>query len=101
MASRASTRICAAPPGVALLRYHGQGGELAIGWAGTREATEAAFAAEHQALYGFALKAAIELVTLRIEATGLTRAAAGDQAAVRRTRSKPTTMCRCISAGGA
>jgi N-methylhydantoinase A len=57
---------------VALLRYHGQGGELAIGWAGTREATEAAFATEHQALYGFMLNAAIELVTLRIEATGLT-----------------------------
>ncbi len=57
---------------VALLRYHGQGGEIAIGWAGTREATEAAFAAEHQALYGFALGAAIELVTLRVEAVGLT-----------------------------
>ena len=57
---------------VALLRYHGQGGELAIGWAGTRAATEAAFATEHQALYGFTLNAAIELVTLRIEATGVT-----------------------------
>jgi N-methylhydantoinase A len=57
---------------VALLRYHGQGGELAVGWAGTREATEAAFAAEHQAIYGFTLGAAIELVTLRVEATGLT-----------------------------
>ncbi|MFI0843039.1 hydantoinase/oxoprolinase family protein [Mesorhizobium sp. IMUNJ 23232] len=57
---------------VALLRYHGQGGELAIGWTGTREATETAFATEHQALYGFTLNAAIELVTLRIEATGLT-----------------------------
>lgn len=57
---------------VALLRYHGQGGELAIGWAGSREATEAAFTAEHEALYGFALGAAIELVTLRVEATGRT-----------------------------
>jgi len=57
---------------VALLRYHGQGGELAVGWAGTRQATEAAFSAEHQALYGFKLGAAIELVTLRVEATGLT-----------------------------
>jgi N-methylhydantoinase A len=57
---------------VALLRYHGQGGEIAIGWAGTREATEDAFQAEHQALYGFTLGAAIELVTLRIEAVGLT-----------------------------
>lgn len=57
---------------VALLRYHGQGGEIAVAWAGTREAVEAAFAAEHQALYGFTLNAAIELVTLRVEATGMT-----------------------------
>lgn len=57
---------------VALLRYHGQGGEIAITWEGTREATEAAFAAEHRALYGFILEAAIELVTLRVEATGMT-----------------------------
>ncbi|MEX0408989.1 hydantoinase/oxoprolinase family protein [Aquibium sp. LZ166] len=57
---------------VALLRYHGQGGEIAVGWAGTRAATEAAFTAEHQALYGFTLAAAIELVTLRMEATGMT-----------------------------
>ncbi len=57
---------------VALMRYFGQGGEIAVEWQGTREATEAAFAAEHQALYGFTLGAAIELVTLRIEATGLT-----------------------------
>jgi N-methylhydantoinase A len=64
---------------VALLRYHGQGGELAVGWAGTREATEAAFTAEHKAIYGFALSAAIELVTLRVEATGL----AAQQPAIR------------------
>lgn len=57
---------------IALMRYYGQGGELAISWAGTRDATEAAFVAEHQALYGFALGAPIELVTLRVEATGLT-----------------------------
>jgi N-methylhydantoinase A len=57
---------------VALMRYHGQGGEIAIAWAGAAEATEAAFATEHKALYGFALNAAIELVTLRVEATGLT-----------------------------
>ncbi len=57
---------------VALMRYHGQGGELAVGWAGSREATEAAFAAEHQALYGFTLGAVCELVTLRVEATGRT-----------------------------
>jgi N-methylhydantoinase A len=59
---------------VALLRYHGQGGEIAIVWAGTREGVEAAFAAEHQALYGFTLDAPIELVTLRVEAIGLTAA---------------------------
>lgn len=57
---------------VALLRYHGQGGELAVTWGETREAVEAAFAAEHKALYGFALEAAIELVTLRVEAAGIT-----------------------------
>lgn len=57
---------------VALMRYHGQGGEIAVGWTGTRAATEAAFVAAHTALYGFALQAAIELVTLRVEATGLT-----------------------------
>uniref|UniRef100_UPI00310180D9 hydantoinase/oxoprolinase family protein n=1 Tax=Neorhizobium sp. EC2-8 TaxID=3129230 RepID=UPI00310180D9 len=57
---------------VALLRYHGQGGELAVTWGETREAVEAAFAAEHKALYGFVLETAIELVTLRVEAAGIT-----------------------------
>jgi len=57
---------------VALLRYHGQGGELAVAWGETRETVEAAFAAEHKALYGFTLDTAIELVTLRVEAAGLT-----------------------------
>ncbi|CDZ32629.1 N-methylhydantoinase A [Neorhizobium galegae bv. officinalis] len=57
---------------VALLRYHGQGGELAVTWGQTRKAVEAAFTAEHKALYGFALEAAIELVTLRVEAAGMT-----------------------------
>lgn len=57
---------------VALLRYHGQGGEIAIAWAGSREAVEQAFAEEHHALYGFTLEASIELVTLRVEATGMT-----------------------------
>ncbi|WP_105435577.1 hydantoinase/oxoprolinase family protein [Neorhizobium tomejilense] len=57
---------------VALLRYHGQGGELAVTWGETRGDVEAAFAAEHKALYGFALEAAIELVTLRVEAAGMT-----------------------------
>ena len=57
---------------VALLRYHGQGGEIAVPWAETREEVEAAFTKEHRSLYGFALEAPIELVTLRVEATGLT-----------------------------
>ncbi|MBN8943169.1 MAG: hydantoinase/oxoprolinase family protein [Rhizobiales bacterium] len=55
---------------VALMRYHGQGGEVTVPWAGTAERTEAAFAAAHASLYGFALEAPVELVTLRIEATG-------------------------------
>ncbi|MBV9563616.1 MAG: hydantoinase/oxoprolinase family protein [Bradyrhizobium sp.] len=55
---------------VALLRYHGQGSEIAIPWAGSREEVEAAFAAAHQTLYGFVLDAPIELVTLRVEAIG-------------------------------
>lgn len=57
---------------VALLRYHGQGGELPVIWGETLEAVQAAFAAEHKALYGFTLEAAIELVTLRVEAAGVT-----------------------------
>lgn len=60
---------------VALLRYHGQGGEIAIRWVDGVEALEAAFADEHRALYGFTLDAAIELVTLRVEASGLTAVA--------------------------
>ncbi len=60
---------------VALMRYQGQGGELAVPWTGTAEAAMAAFAAAHQALYGFTMAAPIELVTLRVEATGLMPAA--------------------------
>ncbi|MFI4999590.1 MAG: hydantoinase/oxoprolinase family protein [Reyranellales bacterium] len=56
---------------VALLRYHGQGGEVTVGWADdAAAAVEAAFAAAHQSLYGFTLNAPVELVTLRVEATG-------------------------------
>jgi len=60
---------------VALLRYHGQGGELAIEWVDGSSALEKAFAEEHQALYGFTLESAVELVTLRVEAAGLTASA--------------------------
>ncbi|MEP2470526.1 MAG: hydantoinase/oxoprolinase family protein, partial [Paracoccaceae bacterium] len=56
----------------ALLRFHGQGGEIAVDWAGTPEATEALFRKSHEALYGFVLDAQIELVTLRVEAVGRT-----------------------------
>ena len=55
---------------IALMRYHGQGGEVAVGWADDRAGIEAAFALAHRQLYGFTLDAPIELVTLRVEATG-------------------------------
>jgi len=55
---------------VALMRYEGQGGELPVPWTGRSDAALVAFAAAHQALYGFALDAPVELVTIRIEATG-------------------------------
>jgi N-methylhydantoinase A len=55
---------------MALMRYHGQGGEVAVGWVDEAAGVEAAFAEAHRALYGFTLDSAIELVTLRIEATG-------------------------------
>ena len=53
---------------VALMRYHGQGGELAIE---IGEDLCADFAAAHKRLYGFTLDAEVELITLRIEATGI------------------------------
>jgi N-methylhydantoinase A len=55
---------------VALLRYKGQGGEVAVSWTDSQDGLEAAFAATHTGLYGFTLDAPIELVTLRVEATG-------------------------------
>jgi N-methylhydantoinase A len=55
---------------VALMRYRGQGAEMAIGWTDSRDGLEQGFAAAHKALYGFVLNAPIELVTLRVEATG-------------------------------
>jgi N-methylhydantoinase A len=54
----------------ALLRYEGQGSELAITWPGSAEAARVAFAEAHRALNGFALDAVVELVTLRVEAEG-------------------------------
>jgi N-methylhydantoinase A len=55
---------------VALLRYQGQGGEVAVPWHDSKDGLEAAFASAHKGLYGFTLDAPIELVTLRVEATG-------------------------------
>ncbi len=55
---------------IALLRYHGQGSELSIGWVDDVAGVEAAFNEAHRTLYGFALDSAVELVTLRVEATG-------------------------------
>jgi len=55
---------------MAMLRYHGQGGELTVAWGGDAARTETAFVAAHQALYGFTLEAPIELVTVRVEASG-------------------------------
>jgi N-methylhydantoinase A len=55
---------------VALMRYHGQGSELDVAWTGDASDAVAAFHARHQALYGFAMDSAVELVTLRVEATG-------------------------------
>jgi N-methylhydantoinase A len=56
---------------VALMRYHGQGGEIPVPWIDEAGGIEAAFAAAHQTLYGFTLNSAMEIVTLRVEATGL------------------------------
>ncbi|MBO1076194.1 hydantoinase/oxoprolinase family protein [Roseomonas marmotae] len=56
---------------VALMRYAGQGGELAVPWPDDMEGAAAGFAAQHRALYGFDLpEGAVELVTLRLEAAG-------------------------------
>ena len=51
-----------------------QGGELAVPFADTRDALEENFRTAHRTLYGFVLDAPVELVTLRVEATGLAQA---------------------------
>ena len=61
---------------VALMRYAGQGSELPVGWTCDTHALCEAFAAAHQALYGFTLGAPVELVTLRAEASGRFEASA-------------------------
>ncbi|SOH94319.1 N-methylhydantoinase A [Monaibacterium marinum] len=62
---------------VALMRYAGQGGEIAVPWSPDPKVVEASFAETHKSLYGFTLSAPIELVTLRVHATGLARNAPG------------------------
>ncbi len=78
---------------VALVRYRGQGGELAIPMGGDLSAD---FAAAHRALYGFALEAVVELVTLRVEATGL---AADRQAQELAPGTEVATVARAEIAG--
>lgn len=58
---------------VALLRFRGQGAELAVTWDADPASLVARFHEAHRALYGFALGAEVELVTLRIEARGTAR----------------------------
>ena len=54
----------------ALMRYHDQGTELAVPWSEATDVLVARFVAAHQALYGFSLPhAAVEIVTLRLEAS--------------------------------
>ena len=57
---------------MALLRFHGQGGEIAVPWGETPAITEQRFKDAHHSLYGFILEAVVELITLRVEAAGLT-----------------------------
>lgn len=52
---------------LALMRYHGQGGELAVEMS---DDLASDFAKAHRALYGFTLEVEVELVTIRVEATG-------------------------------
>ncbi|UFN48915.1 hydantoinase/oxoprolinase family protein [Roseomonas sp. OT10] len=57
---------------VVLMRYAGQGSELAVPWRGGVARAAADFAGAHRALYGFDLpEGTPEIVTLRVEAAGL------------------------------
>ena len=56
----------------ASLRYENQGSELTLPWAGSIDATVAAFHAAHERLYSFRLAdVPVEMVTLRVDAIGL------------------------------
>jgi N-methylhydantoinase A len=54
-----------------LMRYAGQGGEMAVTWPGTPTLARMAFVEAHQRLNGFVLDSEIELITLRVEAEGM------------------------------
>jgi N-methylhydantoinase A len=58
---------------MALLRYRGQGQEIAVPWTGTADGVCTHFISAHRSLYGFAINAPIDLVTLRVEARGMGR----------------------------
>jgi N-methylhydantoinase A len=60
---------------VALLRYAGQGAEIAVPWSVDRDTLCARFSEAHRVLNGFVLESPIELVTLRVEASGRSVAA--------------------------
>ena len=68
---------------IALLRYAGQGAELAIVWPGTAASARQVFAEAHRALNGFTLETPVELITLRVEAAA----------------SAPTAASTCLPAG--
>ena len=55
---------------IGLMRYDGQGSELAVAWPGSLTDAVAAFAKAHRALYGFSLDVGVQLVTVRVEAEG-------------------------------
>lgn len=55
-----------------LLRYRGQGGEVAVPWHDNPADVEAGFVKAHETLYGFTLNLPVEVMTLRVEASGLT-----------------------------
>ena len=58
---------------VALMRFAGQGGEIAVEFSDDRAELENRFRSLHRSLYGFDLAAPIEVVTLRVHATGIAK----------------------------
>jgi N-methylhydantoinase A len=77
-----------------LMRYAGQGSELAVAWRGSLAEAARDFAAAHRALYGFDLPEGIpEPVTLRLEARGaLPRAARASLPRGRGAREEGSTI---------